>query len=390
MAEVYQAYPNDHEAGAFYALSHLATSSPSDKSRSHQTRAAAILAKINAEEPTHPGAIHYTIHASDVDGRAALGADVARTYDDIAPSVPHALHMPTHIFVRLGEWNDVIEWNRKSADAALEHPAGDNVSHHYPHAIDYLAYAYLQQAQDQKARAVLEELRSKEPYQQSFVSAFHLAATPARYLVERRKWVEAASMGIREPAEFPWEKFAAAEAMTYFARGLGAARTNNAALARQAAVRLRELEDAETAKGESYWATQVKIKRLAVEAWAALVEGDQERALELMAESAALEASTEKHPVTPGALQPAYELLGDMMLETNQADAALAAYRQSLEKWPRRFNSLLGAARAAHRAGYGEVARTYYSELLDLAGDSTSREGIAEAREYTDKGGTTE
>jgi hypothetical protein len=154
--------------------------------------------------------------------------DAARTYDDIAPSVPHALHMPTHIFVRLGEWNDVIEWNRKSADAALEHPAGEYVSHHYPHAIDYLAYAYLQQAQDEKAQAVLDELQSKEPYQKTFVSAFHLAATPARYLVERRKWEEAASLAVRNPAAFPWERFAAAEAMTHFARGLGAARSGRA------------------------------------------------------------------------------------------------------------------------------------------------------------------
>ncbi|NNG17606.1 MAG: hypothetical protein HKM89_14110 [Gemmatimonadales bacterium] len=387
MAAVYQANPKDHEAGAFYALSHLATGSQSDKSRAHQTRAATILAEINAQEPTHPGAIHYTIHASDVDGRAGLGVDAARTYDDIAPSVPHALHMPTHIFVRLGEWNDVITWNRKSADAALKHPAGEYVSHHYPHAIDYLAYAYLQQAQDEKAHAVLDELQSKEPYQQSFVSAFHLAATPARYLVERRKWDEASSLVVRSPAAFPWERFAAAEAMTHFARGLGAARTGNAAVAREAASRLRALQDAETAKGESYWATQVEIKRLAVEAWVALADGNQETALELMTKSAALEASTEKHPVTPGALQPAFELLGDMLLETNQPDAALAAYRQSLEKWPRRFNSLLGAARAAHQAGQGEVARKYYGELIDLAGESTSREGIAEARRYAGEAG---
>jgi len=390
MAQVYQAYPDDHEAGAFYALSHLATGSPSDKTRAHQTRAAAILTKINAEEPTHPGAIHYTIHASDVDGRAALGADAARTYDDIAPSVPHALHMPTHIFVRLGAWDEVIEWNRKSADAALAHPAGGFVSHHYPHAIDYLAYAFLQQARDDEARAVVDELRSKQPYQQSFISAFHLAATPARYLVERRKWEEAAALEVRSPADFPWEKWPATEAMTYFARGLGAARTGDAAGAQQAASRLQELQDAETAKGESYWATQVEIERLAVQAWAALAEGDQEGAVRLMAESAALEASTEKHPVTPGALQPAYELLGDMLLETNQPDTALSAYRQSLAQWPRRYNSLLGAARAAHGAGQGEVARTYYRELIELAGTSTSRDGIAEARAFLDTGGTTD
>jgi tetratricopeptide (TPR) repeat protein len=291
--------------------------------------------------------------------------------------------MPTHIFVRLGEWNDVIKWNRKSADAALKRPAGEYVSHHYPHAIDYLAYAYLQQAQDEKAHAVLDQLQSKEPYQQTFVSAFHLAATPARYLVELRKWEEAASLAVRNPATFPWERFAAAEAMTHFARGLGAARSGDGAAARKAVAKLQMLREAETAKGESYWATQVEIKRLAVEAWAALADGAQEEALDLMAQSTKLEASTEKHPVTPGALQPAGELLGDMLLELKQPDAALGAYQQSLEKWPRRFNSLLGAARAADRAGKRKVAREYYDELIGLAGESTARQGIAEARTYT-------
>jgi tetratricopeptide (TPR) repeat protein len=256
----------------------------------------------------------------------------------------------------------VIEWNRKSADAALEHPAGEYVSHHYPHAIDYLAYAYLQQAQDEKAQAVLDELQSKEPYQQSFVSAFHLAATPARYLVERREWEKATALPVRSPATFPWDRFAAAEAMTHFARGLGAARTGNAVVARESAARLRALQDTETA----------------------LADGDQENALELMTASAALEASTEKHPVTPGALQPAFELLGDMLLDTDQPDAALTAYRQSLEKWPRRFNSLLGAARAADLAGKRKVAREYYDKLIVLAGESTARQGIAEAKAYTD------
>jgi len=386
MTKVHEAYPDDPEAGSLWALSQLATAASADDPGAQRAAAADVLAAINAEEPTHPGSVHYTIHANDVDGRAELTVDITRSYDDIAPAVPHALHMPTHIFVRLGEWDEVIEWNRRSADAALEHPAGEYVSHHFPHAIDYLEYAYLQKADDEAAMSAIDELETKSPYQETFVSAFHLASTPARYRVELRQWEEAAQLEARQPESFPWERFPATEAITWFARGLGAARSGDAAGAWQAEGRLTELRDTVDAQGEAYWAKQVEIQRMAVEAWAQLAEADRDVALRTMIAAAELEATTEKHPITPGALQPAYELLGDMYMELDRPGDALAAYERSLEMWPRRFNSMIGAARAARRAGQSEVAGAYYAELLELATDSSGRAAVQEAREYTATG----
>ncbi len=382
MTKLHEAYPGDLEATTLWALSQLATAEWAADPAAQRAAAAAVLETVHEESPTQPGAIHYTIHANDVDGRADVSVDITRSYDDIAPSVPHALHMPTHIYVRLGEWDEVIAWNRRSADAALAHPAGEFVSHHYPHAIDYMAYAYLQQANDEAARAVIDELESTGPYQPTFISTFHLASTPARYYVERREWEEAAALEPRLPADLPWDGNPATEAITWFARGLGAARSGDVVGAREAEARLAALRDAEKARGEDYWATQVETQRLAVEAWAELLEGRRDIALQLMIASAELEASQEKHPVTPGALQPAYELLGDMYMELDRPADALAAYERSLQMWPRRFNSLLGAARAADAAGQGDRARLLYAEVVALAAPSSERAGVAEAREH--------
>lgn len=386
MMKVHEAYPDDPEAGSLWALSQLATAASADDPGAQRAAAAEVLAAINAYEPTHPGSVHYTIHANDVDGRADMAVDITRSYNDIAPAVPHALHMPTHIFVRLGEWDEVIDWNRRSADAALEHPAGEYVSHHFPHAIDYLEYAYLQKADDAAAMSAIDELAAKSPYQETFISAFHLASTPARYRVELRQWADAAQLEPRQPESFPWDRFPATEAITWFARGLGAARSGDASGAWEAEGRLTELRDAVTAQNEAYWATQVEIQRMAVEAWAQLAARDTDVALRTMNAAAELEATTEKHPITPGALQPAYELLGDMYLELDRPADALAAYERSLEMWPRRFNSLIGAARAARGAGQGEVAAAYYTELLALATDSSGRAGLDEARKFVASG----
>ena len=380
MKSVYEAFPNDKEAAAFYALSDLATAAQSDDRLAQQERAAKILLDIYGEEPTHPGALHYTIHANDVHGRAHETLHVVRSYDDIAPSVPHALHMPTHIFVRLGEWEEVIELNRKSATAALNFPAGEFVSHHYPHALDYMIYAHLQRGEDERAREVLEELRSKEKYQQTFISAYHLAAIPARYYVERREWAEAAALAERAPASFPWEGFAWPQAITQFARGLGAVRTGDTDGARAAVQKLEALKAEAENDGEQYFAEQIGIDHLAVAAWLAQAEGREEEALRLMRSAAELEQSTEKHPVTPGALQPAYELLGDLLLELGRPAEALEAYQTALERWPRRFNSLLGSARAADSGGDREKARAYCIELVEMAGESTSRRIGTECR----------
>ncbi len=381
MERVYRAYPDDLEAAAFYALSHLATAPASGEPLAHSGNAAKILLSIYEAAPTHPGAVHYTIHANDIDGRASERLDVVQSYNDIAPSVPHALHMPTHIFVRLGDWQETIRWNQKSAEAALRFPAGDAVSHHYPHALDYMMYGYLQRGEDDLAKRALDALAQHANYQQTFISAFHLAAMPARYAVERRAWADARALPERTPAAFPWEKFQWPEGMTQFARGLGAVRSGDHEAARQAIEKLEGLQQETKRANEDYFSKQIEIGRLAVEAWLLHAEGKPEKALATMRSAAELEAATEKHPVTPGALQPAYELLGDLLLELERPADALAAYESSLAKWPRRFNSLLGAARAAQASGDRTRAESYYSELLELAGGS-KRAGVAEARAY--------
>ena len=382
MERAYTAYPDDPEVATFYALAHLATASRSDPTLAHQERAAKILAEVFQGEPTHPGAIHYTIHADDVQERAELAVDAARNYDAIAPSVPHALHMPTHIYVRLGAWEEVIDWNRRSADAALERPAGSHTSHHYAHAVDYLIYAYLQRADDERAADLLSEANEIDDYQQTFVSAYALASMPARYLVERREWRLAATLVPRRPAAFPWESFPQAEALTHFARGLGAARVGDLQMAREALDTLRTLRERSAETGEEYWARQIGLEASAVEAWLAWAQGRESEALLLMAGAAELEATSEKDPVTPGALQPAIELMGDLFLEAGRPGEALRAYERSLEMWPKRFNSLLGAARAAVAAGAPERAEAFYRELLEQAEETSGRAGVVEARRF--------
>ena len=291
--------------------------------------------------------------------------------------------MPTHIFVRLGAWEDVIQWNRRSADAALNFPAGDATSHHYPHALDYLIYAYLQRAEDGRAEAVLKAASSKHNYQKSFMSAYHLAAIPARYFVERQKWAEAAALPERAPESFPWKRFQWPEAITQFARGLGAARSGDLVGAREAIEKLAVLGAIADEAGEDYFAQQIEISRLAVAAWLAHGKGKSDEALHLMRSSAELEKTTGKHPVTPGALVPASELLGELLLQLGQSGAALEAFEASLTIWPRRFNTLLGAARAASAASDRTRATSYYTRLSKLTGNTASnRPALEEARAY--------
>lgn len=367
MEELHASFPDDHEAQSLYALAHLAVD-PSDASR--QERVDSLLRAVHGAIPQHPGAIHYAIHVHDVEGRAEDGIEFARAYDDIAPSVPHALHMPSHLYVRLGMWDDVIEWNRRSADAALKHPAGEYTSHHYAHALDYLAYGYLQRGERDRAVEILEELSSRGDYQPTFISAYHLASIPARLHVESRDWEGAAALEPRVPEAFPWEDFPAAEALTQFARGLGAARSGNPEGAAAARARLEELERAARQADDGYWADQILVQRRSVEAWRTMAEGRADEALRLMREAADLASGMEKHPITPGDLQPAHELLGDLLGEMGRHGEALAAYERSLETWPRRYHSLLGAARAAEAAGREDAARRYRRMLRELPGDA--------------------
>ena len=384
METAFQSHPNDIETSVFFALSHLAVGTVEPNQLDYNARAAETLLAIYNREPMHPGAVHYTIHANDIDGRANESLDVVRSYGDIAPEVPHALHMPTHIFVRLGYWPETIEWNRRSADAALNFPAADGVSHHYPHALDYMVYAHLQQGDSDSASDVLQEISDKqEPFQGSFISAFHLAAMPARYAVERRAWEEALAIEPATPATIAWDRFFWAEAMSWFAKGLGAIHSNDRDLAQVAETRMAELRDLARESNEEAFATYIEIDRLILAAWRAHGDGEADAALELANEAVAVEASIQKHPVSPGSLFPAEESLGDLLLALDRPKEAFAAYEGSLAIWPGRFNSLVGAARAARAAGMEDKAIAYYEDLRDVSSNfNSNRSELAEALSF--------
>jgi len=382
--KVYEAYPDDDEAAAFYALAHLATTPADVVSREHADRAAAILLKVYQHNPDHPGAMHYLVHANDVPGRERELLDITRKYESIAPHNPHALHMPTHIYTRLGDWPAVINGNLRAADAALDSPAGDHgefVWDEFPHAIEYLVYAYLQQGADNEARAQLTRLRETPRLEPTFKTAFHLVSTRARYVLERRDWDAAAALVPREPASLDWNKYTWPEAIAWFTRGLGAAHLRQTDVAKAAVQHLEQLEAATSAAGEQLFARSIRVLRLEAGAWLAQAEGQNERGVATMREAADLEVATPKPPVTPAPTIPAYELLGDLLMEQKQPADALAAYRRSLELHPRRFNTMLGAAQAARAIGDAAQARDYYQQLLDVAGAGT-RPSLAEARAY--------
>lgn len=387
--KVYDAFPDDPEAAVFYALAHLATTPPDSITRSHADRAAEILLRVYRQNPDHPGAMHYLIHANDVPGREHELLEITRKYESVAPDNPHALHMPTHIYTRLGDWDAVIRGNSRAAAAALKYPAGDHgelVWDEYAHAVEYLVYAELQKGEDDSAAAQIKRLRATTRLEPSFKTAFHLASTRARYALERHAWAEAASLVPREPAFLDWDRFAWAEAITHFARGLGAARLGRAGEAGAAAARLQELETSTDKAGEKLFVRNIRVLRLEVDAWLAYAGGREDESRTLMREAAGLEDSTPKHAVTPGPTLPAHELMGDLLMEQKRPAEALAEYRRSLELYPRRFNSMLGAARAARAHGDESLARTYYRELLHVAGDGERKPEMKEARRFAGRG----
>lgn len=386
--KVYAAFPKDPEAAAFYALATLAIA-PADKtSRAYADRAAELLIGVYERNPDHPGAMHYLVHANDVPGRERELLEIVRKYETVAPRNPHALHMPTHIYTRLGEWDAVIRGNLLAADAALEYRAGDQgqfVWDEFPHAIEYLIYAFLQEGADDKAAAQLRRLQETQRLEPTFKTAFHLASTRARYALERREWKEALALDPHAPSTIAWQRFAWAEAVTWFARGLGAVHEGQLGEARVAAKRLEELESATSAAGEDLFARNIRVQRLATNAWIAQAEHNTDSSLTLMRQATELEVSTPKHPVTPAPTLPACELLGDLLLEQKQPAQALLAYQRSLESYPQRFNSLLGAARAARAAGNESQARTYYAGLIELADGGTRASPLQEARLFVAK-----
>jgi len=381
----YDAYPEDPEGAAFYALAQLGTVDPSDKTYSKQRQAGALAEQVLASVPDHPGAHHYIIHAYDNPDLSSGAVDVARSYSGVAPELPHALHMPTHTFTRLGLWQESIDWNRRSADAALKRPVGEAKSLHYFHALDYLAYAYLQGAEDQRAVAVLKELQAVEPpYQPHLASAYTFAAVPARLLLERQMWEAAADLEPRSPADYPWDSAASSEAITYFARALGAARSGRFEQARADLDVLGGLQE-RVAAASPYWGAQVDIQRLSALAWLQFEEGDREGGLATMQKAAEMEAGTEKHPVTPGEVLPARELLADMYMELGRFPEALASYEAALDRSPNRFNSLYGAGMAAAKIGEMEKASEYFDALLEVSARAdTNRPRLDEVRGFVE------
>lgn len=383
--KVYAAFPDDPDAASFYAMAHLAVAPSDSTSRAYADRSAEILLRVLARYPDHPGAMHYLVHANDVPGRERESLELTRKYEAVAPHNPHALHMPTHIYTRLGDWDAVVRGNLLAADAALEYPAGDHdefVWDEFPHAIEYLIYAYLQKGADDSAAAQLQRLRGTAHLQPTFKTAFHLASTQARYALERRAWNEAAAILPREPATLDWDHFAWAEAIERFARGLGAAHLGHVSEARAAAGRLDTLEATMRKAGEELFARNIRVLGLELNAWIAEVEGRRDSSVALMRAAVDLENSTPKHPVTPAPTLPAHELLGDLLMEQKRPAEALAAYQSSLGRYPKRFNSLLGAARAAGAAGQDSLARTSYQELLEVASGGTRQPALKEAQSY--------
>ncbi|MBI4639069.1 MAG: hypothetical protein HY731_00135 [Candidatus Tectomicrobia bacterium] len=364
MEQMYLRYPEDREAAVFYALALNATALSTDKTYAKPLKAAEILEKIFVEQPNHPGVAHYLIHSYDYPPLADRGLSAAQRYSKIAPSVPHALHMPSHIFTRLGMWQESIQSNSDSA-AAVKGPDG---ALEKLHAMDYMMYAYLQGAQDLEAKRILDERNAigKGIPENAAGGVYAFASIPARHAIERRQWAEAASLE-PHPSRLPYT-----EAMTYFARAIGAARSGNTANAKKDVEKLQSLHNALVEAKQSYWADQVEVQRRAAAAWLARAEGKNEEALTLMRSAADLEDSTEKNPVTPGHIMPARELLGDLLLELGQPAQALNEFEASLRRDPNRFNGLYGAARAAEQAGNREKARMFYEKLVALCGKADS------------------
>lgn len=369
MEHVYLSYPKDHEAAIFYALSLLGTSTESDKTYAPQKKAAAILNQMLPLEPQHPGIAHYLIHSFDYPQLAHLALPAARRYAKIAPSAPHALHMPSHIFTRLGLWQESIQSNLASAAAAKKHVEMSHpgtAAFDQLHAVDYLVYAYLQGGQDQEAKQMVEQVNAVDKIEANvFQAAYALAAVPARYAVERHQWAEAARLELH-PADFPWDKFRYTEALIVFARALGAARSNNPSAARSDVEKLAAIQHALREADETYWSDQVEIQRQTATAWVLHAEGKNEEALSQMRSAVTLEATTEKRPVTPGPIMPARELLGELLIELHQPQQALQEFATSLQDSPNRFNGLFGAARAAELSGDKKTAGEYYAKLATL------------------------
>ncbi len=378
MEQVYLRHPEDTEAAIFYALAidEAVTVLPADKNYTRQLKAGAILEKVLVAQPEHPGALHYLIHSYDFPPLADRGLSAAQRYGDVAPSAPHALHMPSHIYSMLGMWQDSI----KSNQAALAVAKG------YAHALDFMVYAYLQGAQDAEAKRAVDrsaELRKNQaavgnanPTGAVLAGYTALAAIPARYAIERGAWTEAAALQ-------PEPTTPVADSITYFTRAMGSARSGGLANARKDIEQLRQLRDVLAQSKQDYWAQQVEIQRNAAAAWVTYAEGKKDEALRLMRAAADREDASEKHVAMENRLWPMRELLGELLLGMNEPAKALKEFEVSLQSARNRYRGFYGAAKAAERSGDREKARSYYERLVALCSYAdTGRPELVEAKTY--------
>ncbi len=391
MERLHRRYPQDHEAAIFYALSLIAAGmTDKDPDFAKEKEAGAILNRLLAIAPGHPGVAHYLIHGFDYPALAELALPAARRYAGIAPASPHAQHMPSHIFVRLGQWDDAIKSNLASEAASRAFAKAQGLpdsSSERLHAMDYLAYAYLQTGRDRDADQVLAQLsaiKSADP--PTFAVAYAATAIPARLLLERRQWKQAASLELRDNVRSlaPLANFQWAEAHVHFARAIGSARSGNPAAAKTEVAKLAAIEQSLNIPAGTYdWRTQVAVERQIAEAWLAHSKGRKTDAVRIMRAAAELDDQAEKHPVTPGAILPAREQLGELLLMLGQGANALAEYESALTRAPRRLAALYGAARAARLAGDKIKARDYFAQLVELTESASgTRAEICEARAF--------
>ncbi|HVV03860.1 MAG TPA: hypothetical protein VHC96_06525 [Puia sp.] len=388
MEQLYRRYAEDAEAAIFYALALDAAASPGDKSYMKQRKAGDILNSLYKTEPNHPGIIHYIIHTYDYPGIADMGLAAARRYAEVAPSSAHALHMPSHIFTRLGLWDDCIRSNKASVEAARCYAQSAGIRGHWDeelHGLDYLIYAYLQKGDTRNAKEVLRYLDTiREVYPANLKVAYALAAAPARVALENKDWAVAAGLPLHSGC-LSWEQFPWQEAIHHFARLLGNVHLGRIEAARSELIRLGQLHDTLVKQNETYRAGQVAIQMKAGAAWIEVAAGRKREALDLMKLAADMEDSTSKHPVTPGEVLPARELYADMLLENKDYDAALQAYEGVLQKSPNRLNSLYGAGRAAEMGGEKGKAVLYFGQLCRMADTASTRPEVNLARKFMDK-----
>ncbi len=386
MEELHTGFPDDIEASIFYALSLVAAADPTDKTFSKQKKAGELLTSLYRLAPDHPGIIHYIIHTYDSPELAHLALEAARRYASVAPSSAHALHMPSHIFTRLGLWKECILSNQASVSSAICYAQAIGIAGHWDeelHGHDYLEYAYLQRGDNKNAlrelNYLLDSIKSVEPA--NFKVAYAFAAIPARYYLENKFWEKAAGLNINA-VSFKWEDYPWQHAIIVFAKTLGAVNSGQLPAAKNFRDELQQLKQKLVDLKDPYKANQVDIELNSVDAWILFREGKKTEALKKMKQAAEQEDHTDKHPVTPGEVIPARELLADMLMEMDQPAEALIEYEKDLSRHANRFNGLQGAAISSEKSGNREKAGNYYKQLISLSDSLSERKELIAAKQF--------